>query len=67
VRRERGRAAGRLRGGDLPVSFKLPEGEFGTRLSEAPARYWELEVKADTPGLDFGALFLLPVYERPRI
>jgi len=23
-------------------------------------------VKADAPGLDFGALFLLPVYPRPR-
>jgi hypothetical protein len=25
-------------------------------LMDAPARYWELEVKADTPGLDFDRL-----------
>jgi hypothetical protein len=57
---------GALYEGEFPISFKLPDGDYGSRFVDAPARYWELEVKADTPGLDFGALFLLPVYARPR-
>ena len=52
-------------GGEFPISFKLPDGDYGSRLIDTPERYWELEVKADTPGLDFAALFLLPVYARP--
>jgi len=52
-------------GHEVPVSFKLPDGDYGTRLAEPPARYWELAVAADTPGLDFAARFLVPVYPRP--
>ena len=48
----------------LPVSFRLPDGDYETRLSAHPPRYWELEVKADKPGVDFSAMFLLPVYAR---
>jgi hypothetical protein len=55
-----------LQDGEVPVSFRLPEGDYGTRLALAPARYWELEVAAVTPGLDFGAVFPVPVYTRPR-
>jgi hypothetical protein len=51
-------------GNEVPVSFDLPSGDYGTRLAEAPARYWELAVVADTPGLDFSAKFLVPVYRR---
>lgn len=46
------------------IRFELPQGDHGTRLSARPPRYWELEVKADTPGLDYSATFLVPVYER---
>ena len=53
-------------GNELPVSFELPSGDYGTRLAEPPARYWELVVVADTPGLDFSAKFLMPVYARGR-
>jgi hypothetical protein len=53
--------------GELPIRFRLPEGDLGTRLAEAPVRYWELEVKAATPGLDFGALFPVPVYAWPSL
>jgi hypothetical protein len=49
-------------GNEVPVSFELPSGDYGTRLAEPPARYWELAVVADTPGLDFSAKFLMPVY-----
>ena len=53
-------------GNEVPVSFDLPSGDYGTRLAEAPARYWELAVVADTPGLDFTAKFLVPVYGPDR-
>jgi hypothetical protein len=55
-----------LQDGEVPVSFRLPEGDYTTRLVEAPARYWELEVAAVTSGLDFGAVFPVPVYAVPR-
>lgn len=57
---------GALYDGELPLSFKLPDGDYSSRFVDAPTRYWELEVKADTAGMDFAALFLLPVYSRPR-
>jgi len=51
-------------GSEVVVRFDLPEGDYGTRLSAPPARYWELAVVADTPGLDFSAKFLVPVYAK---
>jgi hypothetical protein len=53
-------------GNEVPVSFTLPSGDYATRLAEPPARYWELAVVADTPGLDFSAKFLVPVYASGR-
>jgi hypothetical protein len=50
----------------LPLTFVLPlDKEFETCLSCRPAKYWELEIKAKTPGIDFLAHFLLPVYAKP--
>jgi len=46
----------------VPLSFPLPGDVPGTSLSSTPPRYWELEVKADVPGVDFHASFLVPVY-----
>jgi hypothetical protein len=48
--------------GEIPISMRLPSGDYSTRLLEKPRRYWELEVKAETPGIDYQAAFLLPVY-----
>jgi hypothetical protein len=48
--------------GEIPITMKLPQGDFSNRLLETPLRYWELEVKAETPGIDYDAKFLLPVY-----
>jgi hypothetical protein len=45
-------------------SFELPREAPGTRLSDSPPRYWELTATADTPGVDFEEVFLLPVYRR---
>ena len=39
--------------GKLSLEWDLPrEQEFTSTLSQRPARFWELEVKADTPGVD---------------
>ena len=47
----------------MPLKFDLPEGEqYRTELSGRPPRYRELELKADTPGIDFIKTFLVPVY-----
>ena len=52
--------------GPMALSFPLPcQPEYRTELSRAMPRYWELQVRADTPGVDFDARFLVPVYARP--
>jgi hypothetical protein len=48
--------------GEARLRFELPENVPGTRLSAVPPRYWEVELAAETPGVDFGARFLVPVY-----
>lgn len=49
----------------LSQEWDLPENpEFASTLSQRPARFWELEIKADTPGVDYHSRFLLPVYAR---
>lgn len=53
-------------GGRIPIRIDLPApggAAVGTALSEDPPRYWELSLHADLPGVDFGATFLVPVYE----
>lgn len=51
---------------DFTWRFAVPESVPGTSLSERPPRYWELEVKAEMPGVDYRATFLVPVYEDLR-
>jgi hypothetical protein len=52
-------------GAELPLRFELPANpRFETHLASNPPCYWELEVRADLPGIDYRALFLLPVYAR---
>jgi hypothetical protein len=49
---------------EMRIRFALPdETEYQTRLRDIPPRYWELEVAADTPGIDYKATFLVPVYK----
>jgi hypothetical protein len=52
--------------GEYVWRFAVPEGVPGTALSERPPRYWELEVKIETPGVDYAGVFLVPVYEDRR-
>ena len=54
-------------GARIPIRFDLPAPgpeALGTELSAELPRYWELELWAELPGLDFQAVFLLPVYRR---
>ena len=46
------------------LSFALPGDAPPTLLGERPPVYWELEVRAEAPGVDYGAAFLVPVYAR---
>ena len=49
--------------GTLALEWDLPgEPELTSALSHRPARFWELEVRAETPGVDYHSRFLLPVY-----
>lgn len=45
------------------VCFAIPAGVPTTALAARPPRYWELELRAEEPGVDYGARFLVPVYE----
>ena len=55
---------GRALGASL--SFRLPDASRAppTSLGARPPVYRELEVKAEVPGVDYGAVFLVPVYGR---
>ncbi len=49
--------------GFLALEWQLPhEPDLASALSQRPARFWELAVRADTPGVDYHSRFLLPVY-----
>lgn len=50
--------------GARTVEFTLPADAPGTSLATRPARYWELELEAEVPGVDYRGLFLVPVYPR---
>ncbi|MDH3590791.1 MAG: hypothetical protein OER88_02875 [Planctomycetota bacterium] len=55
---------------EVSLSLPLPSDEtWVTAMSESPIRYWELDIRAEEPGIDFHASFPLPVYAartRPR-
>ncbi len=52
--------------GVLLIEWELPsQQEFATTLNKQPSNYWELEVKAETPGIDYHSRFLLPIYAKP--
>jgi hypothetical protein len=48
----------------LPLSLPLPSDvpELTTCLTAEAPRYWELECRAARPGVDYRAVFLVPVY-----
>lgn len=50
------------RQGKASLSFPLPADLPGNRLLDTPPAYWELEVRAARPGVDYVGTFLMPVY-----
>ncbi|NIS88089.1 MAG: hypothetical protein GWN88_24995 [Nitrospinaceae bacterium] len=53
------------RHGRLNLEWNLPDDpSLLSNLSSRPARFWELEVEAEIPGVNFHDRFLLPVYAR---
>ena len=49
--------------GQLRCSWKLPDDKhFTCTPSERPAKFWELEIQGECPGIDYHSRFLLPIY-----
>ncbi len=48
--------------GAVSLEFAVPAGAPTTDLASTTPRYWELQLDAETPGIDYHGLFLLPVY-----
>ncbi|OWY71736.1 hypothetical protein B7486_08695 [cyanobacterium TDX16] len=46
----------------IPLAFDVPADAPPTCLIEAPPTYWQLQVSAETPGVNLNSSFLLPVY-----
>lgn len=44
------------------VTAPIPPDAPATALGEHPPRYWELDLAAARPGVDYGASFPVPVY-----
>jgi len=62
---ERTLNSGPVHGGRLITEWELPDNEeMISELSARPARFWELEVKAETPGVDYESRFLVPIYSK---
>jgi hypothetical protein len=54
----------------IRLRFEIPPGTSnlpGTRLSERPPTYWELRLDAASPGADYEATFLIPVYTKGQV
>lgn len=50
-------------GEPVRLTFEIPPGAPGTRLSAEKPVFWELEVRLDLSGLDFQETYLVPVYD----
>ena len=51
----------------IPIAFDLPEDAPSTALAERPPVYWEIEIKANVPGIDYRTNLLVPVYAKPDV
>ena len=49
-------------GGDIPIEFDVPPNQPATTLIATPPTYWEIEAKGKARGVDYEAVFLVPVY-----
>ena len=46
-----------------PISFRIPQDQRPTCLSDTPPIYWEIEARGKARGADYEAYFLVPVYK----
>lgn len=52
-----------LAGNDIPVEFRVPADQPTTNLAATPPIYWEIEANGKARGVDYEAVFLVPVYK----
>ncbi len=57
-----GSDARKIATGGLELEFRLPENAASNNLRGRPASFWDLELRAEVPGVDFVHRFLVPVY-----
>jgi hypothetical protein len=55
---------GQVLDNQVPINVTLPDRDLDNSMVYSYFRYWELTVHADTPGVDFNATYLLPVYRK---
>jgi hypothetical protein len=49
----------------IKLCFQAPgDARLSTDLEDDCPRYWELEIRAELPGVDYNSVFLLPIYAR---
>ena len=52
-----------MAGNDIPIEFRVPAGQPPTNLAATPPIYWEIEAKGKARGVDYEAVFLIPIYK----
>ncbi|MCA1612492.1 MAG: hypothetical protein LC780_16950 [Acidobacteria bacterium] len=50
----------------FPIAMEVPADQPGTDLSQDECTYWQLAVSVPVVGPDLEAVFLVPIYERPK-
>ncbi|MEO8189280.1 MAG: hypothetical protein ABI682_02975 [Acidobacteriota bacterium] len=50
----------------FPITMDVPVDQPGTDLSKDQCTYWQLAVSVPVVGPDLEAVFLVPIYERPK-
>ena len=52
-----------LASSDIPIEFPVPSDQPTTNLAATPPTYWEIAANGKARGVDYEALFLVPVYK----
>jgi hypothetical protein len=52
-----------LAGNDIPIELRIPLDQPTTTLTSTPPTYWEIEATGAARGVDYEAVFLVPVYK----
>ena len=48
---------------DIPIEFPVPSDQPTTNLAATPPTYWEIAANGKARGVDYEAVFLVPVYK----